>query len=173
MLPVSTRLLPALDRSSVVASLCRSTRWPLAALLFAITIVIGSAAPSSGYADLAPPRLNSPRPQKPVKQPKAAKAAVAKTEVLKGEIKRHPYAGTKREMVDGRYHLYSGKLVYELVSSKEVTEARMDQVAGKRVAVTVRRREIAEDRNIDVREQRPIGGLPAKTVYDLISLKIL
>ena len=46
-------------------------------------------------------------------------------------------------------------------------------VAGKQVVVSVRRRLIAEDRNTDVPEQRPIGGLPARTVYDLLSLKVL
>lgn len=142
----------------------------LAAAGTLLALALGLSAPVAASADLGPPRVLRPRPQKPAKP---TKPAVARPEVLQGVIKRHPRAGTKEEMLTGRYHLYSGTQVRELIGSAAVSEAKMDAVAGKRVSVTVRRREIAEDRNTDVPVQRPVGGLPARTVYDLIALKVL
>lgn len=142
-------------------------RWfALAALLVATAL----STPTVALADLAPPKLHKPRPAPPAKP---AKPALAKVETLRGEIKRHPKAGTKEEMLTGRYHLYGGGKVYEVQATKQVSERRMDEAAGKTVVVTARRREIAEDRNTDVPVQRPSGGLPAKVVYELLTIKVL
>ncbi len=145
--------------------------WAAAGPLLSLTL--GLAVPATAAADLRPPIVQMPRPAKPTKPARPAKPALAKPELFKGEVKRHPRAGTKEEMLTGSYHLYSGTEVRELVASAAVSEAKLDAVAGKQVVVSVRRRLIAEDRNTDVPEQRPIGGLPARTVYDLLSLKVL
>jgi hypothetical protein len=133
----------------------------------AISLALALGLPAAAHADLAPPKLLKPRPAKP------AKPEAAKLETLRGEIKRHPKAGTKEEMLTGRYHLYAGAKVYEVQATKQVSEERMDEVAGRSVEVQAVRREIAEDRNTDVPVQRPSGGLPAKVVYELIAIKVL
>lgn len=136
--------------------------------LAALAVCCGLAA---GLAPFAPAELLAAPPA--AQRPSAAdRPAGERLETLRGKIRRHPRAGTKAEMLTGRYHLYARGRAYEVIASPAVPESRLDAVAGKPVVVQVRRREIAEDRNVDVPVQRPSGGLPAKTVYDLVSLRL-
>lgn len=147
----------------------------------ALSLAVALGTTAAAHADLAPPKLAKPRPAKPAKPSKPTTPAkpaetaepAAKREKLRGQIKRHPRAGTKEEMLTGRYHLYAGAKAFELWATKQVSERRMDEVAGRNVEVSVVRREIAEDRNTDVPVQRPSGGLPAKVVYEVMAIQVL
>lgn len=107
-------------------------------------------------------------------RPAAAEAAKATTlgppVQFAGEIRRHPQAGTKMEMITGRYHLYVGSEALWLEPSVTVSEDDFDAVAAKQVHATLRKREEPADTSNPDNVQRPSDGLPARTVYVVVAL---
>ena len=120
-----------------------------------------------GYVDVprAPDRAATTEP--------TAAAPLGAPEQHTGEIRRHPDAGTKMEMITGRYHLHTAGEMLWLEPSTTVREADFDAVAGQQVRVTLRKRDDAAVTSNPDNVQRPVDGLPARTVYVVVALAVV
>ena len=109
-------------------------------------------------------------PDRPVTTESAKATMLGAPVQFTGEIRRHPQAGTKMEMITGRYHLYVGSEALWLEPSVTVSEDDFDAVAAKQVHATLRKREEPADTSNPDNVQRPSDGLPARTVYVVVAL---
>jgi hypothetical protein len=130
-------------------------------------VTAAKPAPNHGYVDV--PRA----PDRAARAEPVAAAPLGAPVDHTGEIRRHPDAGTKMEMITGRYHLYVGSEALWLEPSATVGEADFDAVAGKQVRVTLRKRDDAAVTSNPDNVQRPVDGLPARTVYVVVALAVL